>query len=445
MPPKNWGAIRNIMDRRRQRDNQQPPQQPQQQPQQPVQQPGPQAPQVRGNRQQVRRALEEPRGRIRGQNGHLLQSVSWVFTLRLSQVPQSINFVDPNGRNQNDYVIPPLQAIQARFNNVFNAPRGHPPVYISYQLELGNNGDPMFGDHYHLQGYIEFEDAVTATEIVEMMGFNDQDPAGWWNWDMADIYLAPRIWSQQAAQQYTHKEDTVVTEDDGEGGEFIRLRVEEGQMRNQQGNVWEDMVRMVNNGANYDEICDAYPRHALIAASGLTKKILERLKRNPPAWRDVKVYIFWGDTRTGKTRKVYELEGYDRVYSKTDDSTNFDGYDPNKHKVLLLDESYGNYPHGKFLHWLQGHPHLLNQKFGGCWANWEKVYITSNVAPRLWYGGKIPVSQQKALYKRYKTGGIVKFVNSNDPESVREHNDEVAHNLNKDDRQYVVFSAVPDD
>ena len=438
MPPKrvrpNWAAINNINNNR----------QPVRRDREVAEAAPPANPVGLNNRRVQRRAVDEPRGRIRGQNGHLIQATSWVFTLRLSTRAMDINYINPIRRDPADYVIPPLNRIQARFNNPFNAPRGHPPVYISYQLELGENGDPAFGgEHYHYQGYIEFEQPVTANEIVEMMGINDQDHEGWWNWDMEDIYLAPRVWSQQAAQQYTHKQDTVVTEDDGEGNEMIRHRIEEGQMRNQQGNVYEHMNQMINNGANYNDLVDAYPRQALMAASGLTKKIMERLKANPPAWRDVKVYIFWGDTRTGKTRKVYDLEGLENIYSKTDDSLYFDGYDPQKHKVLLLDESYGNYPHSKLLHWLQGYPHLLNQKFGGCWANWDKVYITSNVPPRLWYS-KIPDSQQKALYKRYMTGGIVKFVNSNDPISMRDHNEEIELNLNAKDRQYVVMTAVDD-
>lgn len=435
MPPKaqrpNWAAINNI------NNNRQPPRREREDAQAAI----PAANPVFNNRRVQRRAVDEPRGRIRGQNGHLIQSMSWVFTLRLSVVRGSVNYVNPNGADPNDYMIPSLNQLQARFNNPFNAPRGHQPVYISYQLELGENGDPAFGgEHYHYQGYIEFDQPVTAIEIVEMMGESDQDPSGWWNWDMGDIYLAPREKSQQAAQQYTHKQDTVVTQDVG-GEETIRVRVEQGQMRGQQGNAYDHMNQMINNGANFNDLVDAYPRQALMAANGLTKKIMERLKLNPPEWRDVKVFIFWGDSRTGKTRKVYDLEGIDRIYSKTDDGLYFDGYDPQKHKVLLLDESYGNYPHGKFLHWLEGHPHLLNQKFGGCWANWERVYITSNVPPRLWYN-KIPVSQQKALYKRYSTGGIVKFVNTNDPISLRDHNEEIELNLNANDRQYVVMSAV---
>lgn len=393
-----------------------------------------------------RQRLQEPRGRIRGANGHLIQARAWVFTLRLSPVANAINYVDPVGRNRNDYIIPPLATIQGRFNNPFMAPRGHPPQYISYQLEQGNNGDPLFGNHYHYQGYIEFDQPVTAMEIIEMMGTSNQDPSGWWNWDMNDIYLAPREWSQEAAQRYTHKNETAVREllpewdDDGEQLDEVRVRVEEGQLRQQQANVYEAMMQMARDGANFNEISDVYPRHALMSATGLKNKIMERLKMYPAKWRPVKVYVFWGDSRTGKTRKVYEMEG-DKVYSKTDEGLYFDGYDPNKHKALLLDECYGNYKHGQLLHWLEGHPHLLNQKFGGTYAAWERVYITSNVPPRLWFPG-LPDKTIKALYNRLNSGGIVKFVDTNDPIAMRDHKEEIELNLNAQDRPYVVLTAA---
>lgn len=442
MPPKiNWAGIHNVnaqprrlgRAQREEEDDENPP---------PVNNAQPIRP--------VRHRVPEPRGRIRGLNGHLIQSRAWVFTLRLSPIANAINYVDPTGSNRNDYMIPPLATIQGRFNNPFMAPRGHAPQYISYQLELGNNGDPMFGNSYHYQGYIEFDQPVTATEIVEMMGANNQDPSGWWNWDMNDIYLAPREWSQQAAQRYTHKHDTAVMhrilgefgDDADEEIEVPRVRVEEGELRHQNANVFEAMVQMVNNGANFNEISDAYPRHAMMMASGISKKIMERLKMNPPNFRKVKVYVFWGDSRTGKTRKVYEMEG-DKVYSKTDEGLYFDGYDPNKHKALLLDECYGNYKIGQLLHWLEGHPHLLNQKFGGTYAAWERVYITSNVPPRLWFPG-IPTRQVNALYKRLNSGGIVKFVDTNDPNSLRDHKEEVELNLNAQDRTYVIATAVDD-
>lgn len=407
------------------------------------------APNVPPQPQHPARPLQDPRGRIRGLNGHYLQAVAWVFTLRLQDQNQlAVNYIDPDAPSELDYRIPTLERLQARFEDPFHAPPGSPPVYISYQLELGNNNDLIFGDNYHIQGYFEFQHAVNAIQIVEIMGWN--------NWDLRDVYLAPRVATQEQAARYTRKDDDTVVlvqrqaqqngndDDDDEQQPMLepRLRVEEGAMRNQDGNdVWNVMRQMVRDGASYNDIMDAYPRQALVMASGLSKAIMERLKQDPPRWRDVKVYVLWGDSRTGKSRKVYELEG-DKVYSKQDDNAYFDGYDPAKHEALLLDECVGYFKLPQMLKWLDGYPVMLNQKFGGAYANWKRVYILSNVPPREWYPNASR-AQLNALYKRYNSGGIVKYVDTNDAESMQRHADEVLGKSYELDRPYVIFNGAP--
>lgn len=367
------------------------------------------------------RQRQEPRGRVRGLNGHLNHARSWVFTLRLSEDPQATNYVGT-------YRMPSLADVVARFGNVMLAPPGSPPVYITYQLERGNNNDPLFGNHYHIQGYIEFDNSVNALEIVNMMEWNNF-------FDMDDIYLAPRQYSQHAAALYTHKDATCVK---AENGDPV-LRVEEGQMRNQ-GNNFQQIQGMIAAGAQFNEVAAQFPREALVMASGISKMIMERLKQQPNSYRNVKVFVFWGDSRTGKSRKVYELEG-EKVYTKSDDTLYFDGYDSERHEALLLDECVGNFRHTQLLRWLDGQPHLVNQKFGGCWANWKRVYITSNLAPNRWYPN-LDKRTTNALYKRYETGGIVKFVDENDEQSMKDHKEEEELGLFARDRPWVIFTPV---
>lgn len=416
MPPKNRFPALAAMRRQRQDDNNGPPNNnnnnnpPPNQP--PL--PAPVHPPPRMNRR------PEPRGRIRGLNGHLVSARSWVFTLRLSENPLDVNFV-------NGYQMPSLADVVAQFANIMMAPPGSPPVYITYQLERGDNNDPLFGNHYHIQGYIEFDDPVNALQIVNIMGWDD--------WDMQDVYLAPRQYSQQAAALYTHKDATCVKDENNNP----ILRVEEGQMRNQ-GNNFQQIQGMIAAGAQFNEVAAQFPREALVMASGISKMIMERLKQHPNTYRHVKVFIFWGDSRTGKSRKVYELEG-EKVYTKSDDTLYFDGYDPERHEALLLDECVGNFKHTQLLRWLDGQPHLVNQKFGGCWANWKRVYITSNLAPNRWYPN-LDKKTTNALYKRYETGGIVKFVDENDEESVKDHKEEEELGIFARDRPWVIFTPV---
>lgn len=91
---------------------------------------------------------------------------------------------------------------------------------------------------------------------------------------------------------------------------------------------------MIAAGAQFNEVAAQFPREALVMASGISKMIMERLKQHPNTYRHVKVFIFWGDSRTGKSRKVYELKG-EKVYTKSDDTLYFDGYDPERHEANL--------------------------------------------------------------------------------------------------------------
>jgi len=54
-------------------------------------------------------------------------------------------------------------------------------------------------------------------------------------------------------------------------------------------------------------------------------------------------------------------------------------------KVILLDDFYGWIKYNELLDILDKYPLMMEKKFGHCYAKWEKVYITSNVAPEQWY------------------------------------------------------------
>jgi len=126
---------------------------------------------------------------------------------------------------------------------------------------------------------------------------------------------------------------------------------------------------------------------------------------------DLQVIVLIGETRSGKTRYVYDTEGMENVYpiSTYGDKIWFDGYDGEK--VLLLDDFYGGIKYGILLNLLDIYPLRLDIKGCSTWARWEKVYITSNAHPRMWYKN---LENTKALFARFTKiynvlqGGILK-------------------------------------
>ena len=91
-------------------------------------------------------------------------------------------------------------------------------------------------------------------------------------------------------------------------------------------------------------------------------------------WREVKVTLIHGDTNTGKTRHVMEM---DSVYKIDPPYKWFDGYEGER--ILLIDDyKIRSIERGLFLNLLDGYRLRLETKGGHTWALWEEVYITSN-------------------------------------------------------------------
>lgn len=440
----------------------------------------PQGPNRNANGQR-RRAREEdiPRGFIRHANGHYRQAVSWMFTIRLRNDPAVVNYwptdeqleVDANGAYILPYVIPTLQELRRR-----NRGQADIPQHIVYQLERGDNGlvddngEGLFGDGYHYQGYIEFPEKVSALDICRVMGWLVVN-----GWDMRDIWLEPRAGTREAAIAYVTKDDTAVVLSNhfidlirGELSQEQYDEVEEEQQ--QQGDYFRiyegeprapDVVEtnnrvlaMIQQGADYADVLKAFPNYVMSKTNGV-KAAIDALRPRHMKFRRVVVFVHWGDSRTGKSKAVGQAEGVEnetgffemdpnKVYIKSDDEMYWQNY--NTQEVLFIDEmvpvtasKQNRWDIAKFLKILDGQPLPLPIKHGSpVDAAWTRVYITSNHAPHTWFPGADPRNIE-ALYKRLETGGITRYVDSSNPENLRDYQNEVAAGMFERDRRNVII------
>lgn len=370
---------------------------------------------VPGVRYPVRNDL--PRGDIRSGTGHLITAKCWMFTLRLTLdrgYPNTIILNDNNVLLAGSYRPPQV-------GNVFGLD------FIVCQIEVGANGTlvPMI----HYQGYFEWNERVNARAIVDRMRWN--------NWDMNDIWLSPRRSTQEAAIAYCTKEASrMVIKCHGapfvnvDGEEYGDLEptslIREGNQHAPDAAVTINgqMMAMICKDASYHEIAVKFPEHIFRLSGGIVRGIAEFRKAQPAPVRDViEVRTLWGDTGLGKTTACYLQHPRDIVYKKNFNEIYFEGMDHRKHRVLLLDEFGGATDKVKiedFLLWLDLHPQWLPQKYGGCYASWTMVYITSNKPPREWFP-RAPAAQIEALYRRLLTGGIAKLVDARKPNAHAEH------------------------
>lgn len=148
------------------------------------------------------------------------------------------------------------------------------------------------------------------------------------------------------------------------------------------------------------EIMDERPSMLMKFPRGIQWLVQLTCQRNVPAWRDIEVHVFWGAPGTGKTKEVFNLHPPEEVFKLNCASGHtvwYDGY--LGQPVLLLDDFYGWLKYADLLTLLDGYQYRAPVKGGFVYAEWTKVYITSNRPPRDWYSID-KISNIDALYRR---------------------------------------------
>lgn len=97
-------------------------------------------------------------------------------------------------------------------------------------------------------------------------------------------------------------------------------------------------------------------------------------------FRKVEVIVIEGKTGLGKTKKAMEEATFKIHASKLNW---WDGYDGDK--IICIDEFANQIPITELLGILDGYNLRLDIKGSFTYANWEKVYITTNLSFDLWY------------------------------------------------------------
>lgn len=152
-------------------------------------------------------------------------------------------------------------------------------------------------------------------------------------------------------------------------------------------------------------LCDIIREDALVVPLAKYQRFAQMvhtsgLKKRTREYRELEVVVRWGATSTGKTRVPYE-EG---AYMWCPDQVEWwDGYDGEE--ILLIDDFYGQIKVARMLHLLRGYQCRLPIKGGFTYAQWQKVYITSNTHPMMWYNAweKIPNQVKDAFFARIST------------------------------------------
>lgn len=136
----------------------------------------------------------------------------------------------------------------------------------------------------------------------------------------------------------------------------------------------ETIKKKIDEGASMKKIADDHFGDFIRYHKGFEKykQLVER--ESYPKWRNIKVTLISGPTGCGKTKMAmkkaqYKIEG---------NSLNWwDGYEGQN--TICIDEYNNDIPITKLLNLLDGYQLRLPIKGGFTYANWNKLYITTNL------------------------------------------------------------------
>lgn len=116
-----------------------------------------------------------------------------------------------------------------------------------------------------------------------------------------------------------------------------------------------------------------------------------------------KCMVYWGKTGTGKSRRAWDEAGLD-AYCKDPRTKFWDGYTFEKN--VVLDEFRGGIDVAHLLRWLDRYPVRVEIKGSSRPFLAEKIWITSNISPVMWY----PMLDEETLAALMRRLEVIEFV-----------------------------------
>lgn len=110
------------------------------------------------------------------------------------------------------------------------------------------------------------------------------------------------------------------------------------------------------------------------------------------------VYVYWGSTGVGKSRRAWNEAGVD-AYPKDPRSKFWDGYRGQQN--VVIDEFRGDIDIGHILRWFDRYPVIVEVKGSSVVLKAKTIWITSNLNPEYWYP-MLDNMTKEALMRRLK-------------------------------------------
>jgi hypothetical protein len=220
-----------------------------------------------------------------------------------------------------------------------------PCQWIKGQLEVGSSSA-----YRHWQVCVAFKKKVSLKQVRECFG---------------PVHC--ELSRSSAANAYCWKEDTSVSGTRFELGTFTFQRNSKTD--------WEAVWSAAKSGN-----LEAVPPHCRVVNYGSLRRIGADHSRAIGMEREC--FVYWGPTGTGKSRRAWDEAGME-AYCKDPRTKFWCGYQMEKN--VVIDEFRGGIDIAHLLRWLDRYPVRVEIKGSSMPLHANKIWITSNLDPRLWY------------------------------------------------------------
>lgn len=130
--------------------------------------------------------------------------------------------------------------------------------------------------------------------------------------------------------------------------------------------------------------------------------------RCKPRSRKPFVTVLFGPPGMGKSRYVYSR--YPDAFPLSEGNRGdiwWDGYDPNVHDTVIIDDFYGWIKYSLMLKLLDRYPLIVDVKGTRCQFRATRIFITSNKRPESWYPN---VKEKEALLRRIERSCFIQDI-----------------------------------
>lgn len=189
-----------------------------------------------------------------------------------------------------------------------------------------------------------------------------------------------------AANAYVMKDETCVDTN-------LRFDYGDAPMKRNDKTDWAKCKELMKTGRLDDLPPDIYIKHYNVA---------KRIKLDNLVFKDIvkNVRVYWGVSGSGKSHRAREEAG-PNAYIKDPCTKWWDGYRPDEHDCVIIEEFTGTINISHMLRWLDKWGSACEAKQGGVPFYAGNIWITSNVNPLLWYPDA-NADQVAALMRRMK-------------------------------------------